>query len=141
VEELRRIREERGLSQADLAAASGVDRATINQVEGDRRSPTLATLNKLADALGVEPADLIDPKVQGRLFQLGERRGSAGAPGKVQLGDVLSERTLEDARAEQERLFKALQAGEIKPEFYARRVADLWAGLMRAAHEAAKESG
>jgi transcriptional regulator with XRE-family HTH domain len=78
VEELRHIREERSMSQADLAAASGVDRATINQVEGGRRSPTLATLYKLAVALGVEAADLIPPKRQARLFQPEERRGPTG---------------------------------------------------------------
>jgi transcriptional regulator with XRE-family HTH domain len=66
VEELRRIREERGMSQGDLAAASGVDRVTINQVERGRRKPSLGTLEKLATALGVELADLF-PKAQAPL--------------------------------------------------------------------------
>ena len=68
MEELIRIRQERGMSQTDLAAASGVDRATINQVEGGRRSPTIATLEKLADALGVEMADFF-PKREPSLFE------------------------------------------------------------------------
>jgi transcriptional regulator with XRE-family HTH domain len=55
--ELTRIREERGLSQQTLADASGVNKATINQIERGRRSPNARTLEKLAAALGVEMGD------------------------------------------------------------------------------------
>lgn len=68
MEELKRLREQKGWSQARLAQESGVDRATINQVEGGRRSPTIATLEVLAEALGVEIADLF-PKAQAPLFR------------------------------------------------------------------------
>lgn len=64
--ELTRIRGERGLSQQGLADASGVNKATINQIERGRRSPNLETLDKLAAALGVEVADLL-PKAQAPL--------------------------------------------------------------------------
>jgi transcriptional regulator with XRE-family HTH domain len=64
--ELTRIREERGLSQQGLADASGVNKATINQIERGRRSPNLETLEKLADALTVEIADFF-PKAQASL--------------------------------------------------------------------------
>jgi DNA-binding XRE family transcriptional regulator len=63
LEELKRLREEKGWSQTRLAQESGVDRATINQVEGGRRSPTISTLEVLAAALGVEVADFF-PKAQ-----------------------------------------------------------------------------
>jgi DNA-binding XRE family transcriptional regulator len=63
LEELKRLREEKGWSQTRLAQESGVDRATINQAEGGRRSPTIATLEVLAAALGVEVADFF-PKAQ-----------------------------------------------------------------------------
>ena len=63
MKELTRIREERRLSQQGLADASGVNKATINQIERGRRSPNLETLEKLAAALGVEMADLF-PKAQ-----------------------------------------------------------------------------
>ncbi len=66
MEELRRIREERGLSQQGLSDASGVNKATINQIERGRRSPNVDTLAKLADALGVEVGDFF-PKAQSRL--------------------------------------------------------------------------
>ncbi len=67
MEELTRIRKERGLSQQALADLSSVTKATINQIERGRRSPNLETLEKLAEALEVEVADFF-PKAQGALF-------------------------------------------------------------------------
>ena len=57
MEEIRRIRKERGLTQRGLAAASGVDQATISMAESGKRRPHLETLDSLADALGVEVGD------------------------------------------------------------------------------------
>ena len=79
--ELTRIREERGLSQQGLADASGVNKATINQIERGRRSPNLETLDKLANALAVEMADLF-PKAQAPL-PLEESAAGAGLLEKV----------------------------------------------------------
>ena len=76
MEELRRIREEAGLSQAQLARESGVDRATINKIEQGKRSPSIATLESLARALAVEVADFF-PKAQAPLpdfEEAGQRR-------------------------------------------------------------------
>ncbi len=66
MQELKRLRKERDWSQQRLADESGVDRATINQVEGGRRSPTIETLEKLALAMGAEVADFF-PKAQAQL--------------------------------------------------------------------------
>ena len=66
LEELRRIREEVGLSQTQLARESGVDRATINKIEQGKRSPSIATLESLSRTLGVEIADFF-PKAQSPL--------------------------------------------------------------------------
>jgi transcriptional regulator with XRE-family HTH domain len=74
--ELTRIREERGLSQQGLADASGVNKATINQIERGRRSPNTRTLEKLAAGLGVEVGDLY-PKAQSTL-PLEERPRASG---------------------------------------------------------------
>jgi transcriptional regulator with XRE-family HTH domain len=71
LEELRRIREEAGLSQAQLARESGVDRATINKIEQGKRSPSIATLENLSRALGVEVADFF-PKAQAPLPEIQE---------------------------------------------------------------------
>ncbi len=53
------IRRQKLLSQAALAARSGVSESTIYAIEGGRsKSPRLQIMRKLCDALGVEPADI-----------------------------------------------------------------------------------
>lgn len=57
-----RVREARmrlGLSQGELSRISGYDRAVISRIESGRVSPNLRTLDRIADALGVETADLL----------------------------------------------------------------------------------
>jgi len=50
---VRRMRVQRGLSVADLAAAAGVTSGAISQIESDRIQPTITTLRRIAEAIGV----------------------------------------------------------------------------------------
>ena len=59
MENLRRIREKRGLSQRALADRAGVVKSTIYEAEVGRHIPRIQTLEKLADALGVSIVDLL----------------------------------------------------------------------------------
>lgn len=53
-ENLRRLREQRGWTQEDLAARSGVPQGTISNIEAGRtQSPRLGSVEALATALGV----------------------------------------------------------------------------------------
>lgn len=55
VRQLRQARIERGLSLADVAARSGMDRSQLSRLENDPHpNPTLSTLSRLASAIGVE---------------------------------------------------------------------------------------
>lgn len=56
---VRELREERGLSQAELAARAGVSPGLVGQVERGEVQPSLATLEGLATGLGVSPCYLI----------------------------------------------------------------------------------
>ena len=56
---LRVWRELRNLTQAGLARASGVNRVQIVEIEAGRRTGSVSTLHKLADALGVTVDDII----------------------------------------------------------------------------------
>jgi transcriptional regulator with XRE-family HTH domain len=60
MEKLRRLRTERGLSQARLAARAELDPSTINQIERGAREASPATLRKLAEALDVGLAELLE---------------------------------------------------------------------------------
>ena len=57
---LRRLREERDMTQEDLAHESGVSRISIARFETGRRLPSLPTLFALADGLGVSAAQVIE---------------------------------------------------------------------------------
>ena len=56
---LRQLRVERALSLRALGERSGVTFATINNLENGTRPARLATIRKLAEALGVEPKELM----------------------------------------------------------------------------------
>jgi transcriptional regulator with XRE-family HTH domain len=51
-EALRTVRERRGMSQADLAAASGLHRSHLSRIEHGTCEPRYDTLMKLWDGLG-----------------------------------------------------------------------------------------
>ncbi|MFE6779949.1 helix-turn-helix domain-containing protein [Streptomyces sp. NPDC057702] len=57
---LRRCRGERGFTLDALAARAGVSRGMIIQIEQARTNPSVGTTVKLADALGVSIATLLD---------------------------------------------------------------------------------
>ena len=58
--QLQTLRERRGLTQEQLAKKAGVSRGYLARLETARQDPTLSTLEKLAKALGVKVARLIE---------------------------------------------------------------------------------
>jgi transcriptional regulator with XRE-family HTH domain len=65
MERIRQLRKERGLSQVKLAVMADMDPATLNRLERGTGNPNLKTLERVADALGVEVADFF-PKAPSR---------------------------------------------------------------------------
>jgi transcriptional regulator with XRE-family HTH domain len=74
---VRKVRRDRDLSQEDLADRAGVSRSVVAELERSRldqpkrredprkrpaRNITLDSLFRMADALGVHPADLLDDR-------------------------------------------------------------------------------
>lgn len=66
MEELRRLRKAKGLSQAKLAVMAGLDPSTVSQIETGTRRANTRTLERLAAVLGAEVADLF-PKAEAPL--------------------------------------------------------------------------
>lgn len=58
-ERVRRLRERAGLSQRDLARASGVSAVYLGTIERAEKGASIETIEKLARGLGVEPAELL----------------------------------------------------------------------------------
>ncbi|HVT68194.1 MAG TPA: helix-turn-helix transcriptional regulator, partial [Trebonia sp.] len=84
---IRRLREERGLSQRALATALGISPSYVNQLESNLRPVTASVLLKLSDALGVDLVEF-----------------SAGAADRLsaQLRDVLADASLGEQVSEAE---------------------------------------
>jgi transcriptional regulator with XRE-family HTH domain len=57
---IRRIREERGLSQEELATLAGLHRAYIGQIERGEKNIGLKNLEKIAKTLDVDIRVLVD---------------------------------------------------------------------------------
>jgi transcriptional regulator with XRE-family HTH domain len=68
MERIRELRKERGLSQVKLAVMADMDPATLNRLERGTGNPNLKTLERVADALGVEVADLLPKGSSPSLF-------------------------------------------------------------------------
>ena len=58
-ERLRQLRVQRAISQEDLGRVTGIAQSTISNLESSNRSARLSTIRKLAEALGVEPKELM----------------------------------------------------------------------------------
>ena len=59
VPRLRECRERAFLTQAELAEKSGVAETTINRLKNGHHGARISTVRKLAEALGVAPAELV----------------------------------------------------------------------------------
>ena len=56
---MKRIRTKKNMSQGDIARALEVDRGYISNIENGKKNPTLATIQRLANALGVSADELL----------------------------------------------------------------------------------
>jgi transcriptional regulator with XRE-family HTH domain len=56
-----RLRQEKGLTQEEVAARSGYSQQYLSGLERGARNPTVITLFELAQALGVSHVDLVQP--------------------------------------------------------------------------------
>jgi len=58
---VKRVRQEKGLTQEQLAELSGFSQQYISGLEQGRRNPTVVSLYELATALGVSHMELVGP--------------------------------------------------------------------------------
>ena len=58
-EKLRRLRLERALTQMELSRMTGLSVDAISRLENELRSAQVSTVRRLAQALGVEPWELL----------------------------------------------------------------------------------
>lgn len=56
---MKKLREAKAMSQGDIHRATGIDRAYISNLEAGKQNPTLETIGKIAEALGVSSDQLL----------------------------------------------------------------------------------
>lgn len=59
-ENIKRIRIEKGFTQKKLGDLSGINEANIRKYENNRQNPKIETLQKIANALGINVTELLD---------------------------------------------------------------------------------
>ena len=64
-ERLKDLRVRRALTQEELADKASIGKNTVNRVERNLTEPHMSTLRKLAQALGVEPHELLEGEDDG----------------------------------------------------------------------------
>jgi transcriptional regulator with XRE-family HTH domain len=57
---VKKIRQQRKMSQEDLANSAKIDLTTVNELEQGNRDPMLKTIWKIANALKVKVSELFD---------------------------------------------------------------------------------
>lgn len=95
-QKLKTIRQDRGLSQRELAARAGLTNGTISLIEQNRTSPSVASLKSLLDAIPISMAEFFStiedaetPKVFYKASEFTEiAPGTNGALSLRQLGDA-----------------------------------------------------
>jgi transcriptional regulator with XRE-family HTH domain len=65
VTKMKALREERVLSQRELASMAGLTQMTVWRLENGYRDARPGTIRKLAVVLGVEPSELVKKKNKG----------------------------------------------------------------------------
>jgi transcriptional regulator with XRE-family HTH domain len=57
---IRELREAKGVSQQNLAAACNFEKANLSRIEAGRTNPTISTLYRISQALGITISELVD---------------------------------------------------------------------------------
>lgn len=93
--QIRRRREQRGLSSAELARRAGLSKATLSQLEAGRGNPTIETLDALAIALRIPLTDLLARDVDPAPVLLAGTDLAEGEVGRELLRRISSGHSLE----------------------------------------------
>lgn len=82
---VRELRAQQGLSLRTLAARAGFSPSFVSQVERGQASPSIASLERLAQALGVALGDFFRPRTMAVVTRAGDRPAPASAWSHAQI--------------------------------------------------------
>ena len=82
------LRVSRGLTLKDLEERGGISATHVSEIERGKASPTVGALGRIARALGMRPATLVEPRV---LPEMSVRRASERGAVRIQVGSAMME--------------------------------------------------
>jgi len=86
---IRTIRKRKGITIASICAATGLSQGFMSQVENDKTSPSIATLEQIAQALDVPLAYLLLKKEERmQVVRKEERRRTSGGTEQVDISHI-----------------------------------------------------
>ena len=86
---IRQLRESRGMTQSQLQARSRVSRSYLSRIESGQMTPSLGTLEKIAEASGCRPESLLRSGIERRNGSRGPvHSGPQAVPAPARLGAV-----------------------------------------------------
>lgn len=80
---IKMLRVSRGLTLKDLEERGGISATHVSEIERGKASPTIGALGRIARALGLRPASLVEPRL---LPEVTVRRAEQRHTGSVQWG-------------------------------------------------------
>lgn len=91
-ENIRELRKEQSLTLVDLARKAGIAKGTLSEIENNKTNPSLATLDKIANALGL-PVDRILINHAEKKYIIEDNHGNT-----IVSEEPLSERDIKDVQ-------------------------------------------
>ncbi|NGZ74390.1 helix-turn-helix domain-containing protein [Saccharibacillus alkalitolerans] len=86
---IRKIRKRKGITIASICAATGLSQGFMSQVENDKTSPSISTLEQIASALDVPLAYLLLKKEERmQVVRKTERRQTSGGTEQVRVSHI-----------------------------------------------------
>lgn len=112
---LRKNREEKGISLSDFAKRTGYTKSFISQVEKNKTSPSLSSLLRMTDALGINPQDILHSEDTSEKIMLkkNEREVYYHKKSKAQFEFLFTK----NARRKMEPLFITVKAGGLSDSY------------------------
>ncbi len=87
-EAIKNIRQAKGLSQGEMQKRTGILRSYLSRVENGHTIPSLATLQRLASAMGVTLADFFSPDGKPSAESLAVAAAQANDPASQHLAEL-----------------------------------------------------
>ena len=129
---IKMLRVARGLTLKDLELRGGISATHVSEIERGRASPTVGALGRIARALGMRPATLVEPHV---LPEVAVTRASDRPACRVRLGTAAVEPVAGPVQGDSLGALLLVLPADREPAFRHRHEGEEWATVLTGAAE------